>query len=202
MHVVCIGDSVTAGQYVPQGAGWVELLGWKNVGVTGDTTRLALERFPGHVQKFRPNVVVIQFGHNDANRWDTDRGLPRVSLAAFRENLVEMVDRSRHFDISPILVGLYEPRRSREYVDDCRRYNAEIHSVSVQLGVPSVGMWGVITRDHLLDDGLHLNEEGHRTYAERIRCEFTRPPSSLTTSSSAADPRLALTASSEATTHS
>ena len=44
--VVCIGDSITAGQHVPAGSGWVELLGYVNAGVSGDTTRLGLERFP------------------------------------------------------------------------------------------------------------------------------------------------------------
>ena len=65
--------------------------------VSGDTTRQGLERFPTEVQSERPDVITIQFGLNDCNRWQTDGGLPRVSELAFEANLLEMVGRARRF---------------------------------------------------------------------------------------------------------
>ena len=169
MKVVACGDSITAGQHVSAGSGWVELLGYMNAGVSGDTTRLGLERFPADVQESGADRVLIQFGHNDANCWVSDRGLPRVSLPAFRANLVEMIARARWFGIEPILVGLTRPDCNPGYVATCDRYNREAYDVAHETTTPWIGMWPHFWPRHFLDDGLHLNEEGHKFYADRVR---------------------------------
>ena len=171
MTVVCFGDSITAGQHAPAGSGWVELLGYVNAGVSGDTTRLGLERFPRDVQESGADWVLIQFGHNDANCWKTDRGLPRVSPSAYRANLVEMIVRARRFCIKPVLVGLTRPHRGALYVEACRRYNVVAHEVARETLTPWIGMWA-IPRRGVLDDGLHLNDDGHRLYADQVRDFF------------------------------
>lgn len=100
MKIVCIGDSVTYGQNVRADEAWPAVLARltghdvRNAGVCGDTTRLGLERFPKDVQLHKPDVVCIQFGHNDANCWDTDNGLPRVSADAYAANVLEMTRRA------------------------------------------------------------------------------------------------------------
>src|SRR5215218_6031477 len=109
LTVVYMGDSITFGQYVDPALRWstivdarlrdvvdpaIELV-MHNRGVSGETTRMALERFPSDLQELRPDVVTIQFGLNDANCWQTDQGLPRVSERAFEANLVEMISRAR-----------------------------------------------------------------------------------------------------------
>ena len=95
LRCVFFGDSITAGQYVSPNQHWTALLRERltdlemthvlfSVGaVSGDTTRQGLERFPTEVQSERPDVITIQFGLNDCNRWQTDGGLPRVSELAF-----------------------------------------------------------------------------------------------------------------------
>jgi acyl-CoA thioesterase-1 len=170
MKVVCLGDSITAGQHVQPGEAWPDVLadatGWHviNKGVPGDTTRLALERFPRDVQDVKPDALIIQFGLNDCNRWETDRWLPRVSAPAFEANLTEMVSRARCFGASPIVVcGLTPTRKSHQHILDALHYNwlAQIAASTVRFYRPG------LTDRHLLDD-VHPTPEGHQLFAEGV----------------------------------
>ena len=49
--------------------------------------------------------MTLQFGLNDCNCWETDRGLPRVSEEAFRANLIEMIERARLFGARSIVLS-------------------------------------------------------------------------------------------------
>jgi lysophospholipase L1-like esterase len=175
--IVCIGDSITYGQRLDPQQAWPQLLQIKEVipaGVPGDTTRLGLERFPKDVQNVGPVVVVIQFGHNDCNRWQTDRGLPRVSPRSFQANLIEMIDRSRTFDIQPVLCSLTPSYRSEEHARDVTRYDQIIRRTADDETVPladvrAAGEWAMLTLD-----GLHLTAEGHRLYAAAVEATLHR----------------------------
>src|SRR5215471_3369660 len=102
--LVHMGDSITFGQHLDPTYRWTTLVyDWLdkiyrstsvhirslNRGISGETTRMGLERFPQDVQNMLPDVMTLQFGLNDCNCWVTDKGLPRVSPTAFRANLVE-----------------------------------------------------------------------------------------------------------------
>lgn len=169
MRVVCIGDSITAGQHLPADQEpWPSFIeGSIARGVPGDTTRLGLERFPRDVQVSGAEVVVIQFGHNDANRWLTDRGLPRVSLAAYVANLEEMVQRVMAFDAKPVLCTLTLTFRSNQHAEDCADYDQALRRVAKRMRVRLADVRPIINASHLVD-GLHLNAEGHVTYAQVV----------------------------------
>lgn len=195
LRCVFFGDSITAGQYVPLPLHWTTLLSKRledrnladvhySVGaVAGDTTRQGLERFPGQVQSVRPQVVTIQFGLNDCNRWQTDGGLPRVSEAAFQANLHEMISRARRFGTTQVILLTSHPTlRPTVFEDgatyeDCRRRYNEItrdvaHESDVQLLDVEAGFAPYRTRlaDLLLGppDVLHLSATGHATYANLL----------------------------------
>jgi lysophospholipase L1-like esterase len=162
MKIICIGDSITYGQNVRADEAWPAVLGRltghdvRNAGVCGDTTRLGLERFPKDVQLHRPDVVVIQFGHNDANCWETDNGLPRVSEAAYAANIHEMRDRVIAFDGHPIVLAPHHaPGKSAAYNDRLGRYWA---ATRLNIWRPGVSV---------LDDGygLHPDPAMHEQYA-------------------------------------
>ena len=124
VRVVFMGDSITFGQYVDPPKRWSDIvsdrlsraylrsatnLAFFNCGVSGETTRQALERFPRDVQATMPDIVVIQFGLNDCNCWVTDGGLPRVSEEAYYANLIEMVARSRRFGAKHVILSTNHP---------------------------------------------------------------------------------------------
>lgn len=178
MKIVAFGDSITYGDTgdhkQPHPRRWTTLLAEKtghevvNKGVNGDTTRLALERFPADVQESGADVVLIQFGYNDCNHWDTDHGLPRVSLGAFRENLEEMVGRARQFNIQPFVVPMHYSTRIGYQVwqadyctvaeDTAKKHNSR--------GWFFVDRYPRFSLD--LPDGLHLSAADNEKYADWI----------------------------------
>ena len=177
VKIVAIGDSITAGQHLHPASAWPYHLNGHAIqarGVPGDTTRLGLERFPKEVQEVCPAAVIIQFGHNDANRWETDRGLPRVSMAAFKANLYEMVDRARRFGAVPFLCTLTPSLRPEPHPTDCARYDMVIRRVADEEGVRLIDVRAAFeaeldVRSLLLEDGLHLSVSGHQVYADAVR---------------------------------
>lgn len=179
MRVVCIGDSVTYGQFVDRGLCWTSLLAAGlgpgvevvNRGVCADTTRLGLERFPRDLQWFEPAVVMVQFGFNDANRWQTDRGLPRVSETAYAENLCEMADRAFTFGaLYVVFLTSYATQGSEAYNADLRRYNARMLQAAQRSRaiLVDIASWQ-LDPECFLPDGLHLSAAGHAEYARLVQ---------------------------------
>ena len=86
--------------------------------------------------------MTIQFGLNDCNCWETDRGLPRVSEAAFVANLVEMIERGRVFGASEIVLSTNHRTLRRDvlpcgdvYEDRNAHYSETVREVADETGV-------------------------------------------------------------------
>ena len=199
--VVYMGDSITEGQYVHHSARWTELLTRRirrevagrfddealhffNRGISGETTRQGLERFARDVQALEPRVMTLQFGLNDCNCWDTDRGLPRVSEAAYKANLIEMVERARHFGAKHVVLASNHPtlrfrrlacgqhleERRLIYNEIARQAAVETRAVFCDIagafaGLDAAGLAGMLLPE---PDVLHLSEQGHQRYAAAI----------------------------------
>lgn len=173
MRIVAIGDSITFGQHLELGVpAWPARIGAIGRGVCGETTRQALERFPREIQENPPDVAIIQYGHNDCNRWETDGGLPRVSLPAFKANLAEMVDRCRAFNVKPVICTATPSRRDPIYDDDLLAYSCAAALVAVRQGVQIIDVREAFYRgslpELLMGDGLHLSDAGHQLYADTV----------------------------------
>jgi lysophospholipase L1-like esterase len=195
-----MGDSITAGQYVDPERRWTSLVGdallrrylhtpinlhFINRGVSGETTRQGLERFPADVQQHRPEIVTLQFGLNDCNCWVTDAGLPRVSEAAYRANLIEMIKRAQRFGAHQIILSTNHPTLRHKILmsgDSLetrrRRYNDHVREVASLAGVElcdiEAGFAHLDGRELAAmvlpyPDQLHLSGEGHRLYASCIQ---------------------------------
>lgn len=200
LTLVFMGDSITEGQYVDPSLRWTELLmariradfardgagGFQlvNKGISGETTRQGLERFPRDVQAFRPAVMTLQFGLNDCNCWDTDEGLPRVSPLAYRANLMEMIERARRFGAKEIVLSTNHVTLRRRKLASGQtleqrrvRYNEIVRDVARTTDVVLCDVEAAFidfddaTLARMLlpePDVLHLSEEGHRLYADYI----------------------------------
>lgn len=196
--LVHMGDSITFGQYVDSAHCWSTLVAERlerafdgafairsvNRGISGQTTRMGLERFPSDVQDVGPDVMTLQFGLNDCNCWETDRGLPRVSEDAFVANLVEMVTRARRFGAREIVMQTNHrtlrraPLPSGEVFEDANaRYSELIREVARMTGAALCDIRKVFepfdddTLARMLlpaPDILHLSAEGNRVYADAI----------------------------------
>lgn len=169
-RVVCMGDSITFGQHLPFGElAWPARIGCEGRGVCGETTRLALERFPRDVQENPAAVTVLQWGHNDANTWETDGGLPRVSPAAFKANLEEMVARCRAFNTRPFLCTIVPSLKDIPYNERLNDYSLIVETVGRTLDVAVCDVRDEFAQRDLagllLDDGVHLSSDGHELFA-------------------------------------
>jgi acyl-CoA thioesterase-1 len=211
--IVFMGDSITFGQYVDPELRWTSLIGdallrdylatpvnlqLLNRGISGETTRQGLERFPADVQHHRPEIMTLQFGLNDCNCWVTDAGLPRVSEAAYRANLIEMIERARRFGARRIILATNHPTLRHKVLLSGeslearrRRYNGHVRDVAALTGVDLCDVEDGFSH---LDSGelegmllpypdlLHLNVAGHRLYASCIRPQLERAVAEIVSS--------------------
>ena len=106
IKIFFFGDSICFGQYTSPHESWVTQISEKlnevaserqfkiliqNPSVNGNTTRQALERMPYDVQSHEPEILIVQFGMNDCNYWETDRGMQRVNPQSFEANINEII---------------------------------------------------------------------------------------------------------------
>ena len=204
LRVVFFGDSICVGQGVSLYRGWVARIAEDldrygheigreiivaNSSVNGRTTRQALEDMPYHIQSARPDLLLVQFGLNDCNYWQTDRGRPRVSRAAFTANLQEMVDRALAFDVRKIILNTNHPTTRNKvilpntkitYEDSNKSYNEAIRFVAANSGenVILIDIENLMIENggiefdsggFVLEDGLHLSANGHNFYYSSVQ---------------------------------
>lgn len=193
--IVFFGDSITEGQYVEPPYRWTDLLEKRilgseegaqvlNKGISGQTSRQALLRFENDVQAVCPDILTIQFGLNDCNYWDTDRGHPRVSLESYAANIQEMIDRAIIFGVKKIVIANnHRTLRTKilsggKSLEDSRLiYNDAIKKVAHKNNVLfcDIDAWFNLVDDDLYPcyllsepDLLHLSRKGHEYYAEKM----------------------------------
>lgn len=195
-----LGDSISFGQLVTSHKTWPVLLSvalertqseaWTvtNHSINGNTSRLGLEGVSARLSSPSPNIVMIQYGLNDCNRWASELGLSRVSEKSFKSNIEELVQRSRASGASTVFVMTSHPtlnsehsNRSADYEIIRERYNEILREIregdpSLRLvdierkfqeigkhGEPMVSFSSRLS-EALLPDGIHLSEEGHDWY--------------------------------------
>jgi lysophospholipase L1-like esterase len=193
---VAMGDSITFGQHLDPELRWTTLVERRladcfngivevhNRGVSGETTRMGLERFPKDVQEFEPDLVTLQFGLNDCNCWKTDRGLPRVSERSFQANLIEMIARVRRFGARRIILSTSHPTvrfapmaSGEEYESANARYSELVREVAEEERVDLCDIRRAFERFSTEElrallipypDQLHLGPAGNAVYADAI----------------------------------
>jgi lysophospholipase L1-like esterase len=212
LRVVHMGDSITEGQHIDPAVRWTSLIAHRlaerfgadrfasvNRGVSGETTRMGLERYPRNVQQEEPDLLTIQYGLNDCNCWVTDRGVPRVSPDAFVANLVEMVERGRVFGARQIILATNHRTLRRTvlpsgqvYEEANAHYSQLLREVASRTGVVLCDIRRAFEpfSDEELDalllphpDHLHLSPEGNAVYADAIWPSIERAMDSLMRSS-------------------
>lgn len=199
MRIVFFGDSICVGQGVSIHKGWVPRISARleelsaeigedlvivNASVNGSTTRQALERMPYEVQAHGVDVLLVQFGMNDCNYWETDKGVPRVSPEGFAANLKEILMRGRVFGARRIILNTNHPTTRTKtplsggisYEDSNRRYNEIVRAVASNGGaevclndieqafLDHVDRRSITLSELLLPDALHLSPKGHDIY--------------------------------------
>lgn len=169
-----------------------------NAGRGGNTTGDALARFERDVLRFKPRVVVLQFGINDAavDVWKTPPATgARVPMDEYEQNLRTMIERARKRGAKVVLMTtnplrwtdrlkqLYgKPPYDPDAPDGfdaplLARYNEVVRRLAKQLETGLVDVREAFAEhaaqpgqsmDDLLLDGMHPNDQGHRIIAQLL----------------------------------
>lgn len=175
--IVCLGDSLTAGQGVDEDQAFPAVvqqlaakdgLAWTvtNAGVSGDTSAGGLRRVAWLV-KGKPDWVFIALGAND--------GLRGQPASATRDNLVAMVTRLREAGAKVAIAGMKLPTN---YGEDYRSaFSAVFPQVAQEHQVPLLpflleGVGGVPRLNQA--DGIHPTVEGQQLIARAVYA-FLKP---------------------------
>lgn len=202
-NIVFFGDCISFGQYVSIEQTWVVRVADRlhqrydvtvtNSSINGSTTRQALERMTYDLSKLHMDILLVQYGMNDANYWETDKGVPRVSPEAFEANLGEIVTRAVVFGVKKVFFIVSQPSgRSISplpyaggltYQACLDRYNTIIRNVSRKPFPCKVELIDMDThfskitgneRNELLKlllpepDWIHLSPKGHQVFFDHI----------------------------------
>ena len=156
--IVCLGDSLTAGDAAPDDQAYPAWLQRRldgagdryrvvNAGVSGDRVTDGLARLDRDVLSQRPAIVIVELGSNDPGR---------TSRAVWAADLATIVARLQARGVRVILGGLDEPGMGDIY-----------RAVAARYGVPLVwftaGLW---SRPGLWGDTHHPNGAGYRVVAD------------------------------------
>ena len=137
--LLVLGDSISAGYGLAKGEGWVDLLAQRlarngnrervvNASISGDTTAGGRARLPSLLHEYRPSIVVIELGGNDALRGG--------NLDATKANLDAMVTAAQAAHAKPLIVGItVPPNYGSTYA---RRFEALFADVAKARRVPLV----------------------------------------------------------------
>ena len=177
-RLVVLGDSLSSGYNLPEGAGFVPILqkallqdGLDNVevisaAVAGDTTKKALERFDS-VLALKPHAVLLELGANDI--------LHGEDLNQTHENFETIISTFLQRDIPVMLIGVQLPTFSdssnRNTLDKIYRNLSkkyDLHFYPHFLDGAIVERFGVYNAKYMLADNIHPNEEGIKIIVSKI----------------------------------
>ena len=117
--ILVFGDSLSAGYGLPQQSGWVTLLekrlagdgydyGIVNASVSGETTVGGKNRIERTVRRYRPEIVIVELGANDALRG--------ARLSDIRRHLSAIIEVCQKYAAKVLLVGMrVPPNYGRDY---------------------------------------------------------------------------------------
>jgi len=170
--VLVIGDSISAAYGLEESEGWVSLMHAElqknhadievvNASISGETTDGGLQRLPTAIERFRPDIVVIELGGND--------GLRGQSLKIMRRNLTNMVNLVKAVGAQPLLLGMRIPSNYGEYYTE--RFYSAFGAVALETNSAIVPfLLEPIARDitYFQEDGVHPNAEAQPLMLEPV----------------------------------
>lgn len=162
-NILVLGDSLSAGYGMDVDQSWPTLLqlrleeqGYEhrviNASISGETTEGGAARIDDALDRFAPELIILELGANDGLR-----GFPPARL---QENLEKIITAGKETGAAVVLLGIriplnYGPRYSAEFEDTFR-------TVAAAQDIPWIEFFmdGIALNMALLqDDGIHPNIE-------------------------------------------
>jgi acyl-CoA thioesterase-1 len=177
--VLVVGDSLSAEYGLTRGRGWVGLLqqriaqsksasvrGYEavNASISGDTTAGGRSRVPALLKQYRPAIVILELGGNDALR-----GLP---LETTRANLTEIARAAKAVGAKVVIAGMQlPPNYGRKYSDEFAALFADVAKSEGAALVPFLlhGIADVPQADTMFQpDRIHPKEDAHAIILDNV----------------------------------
>jgi acyl-CoA thioesterase-1 len=170
--IMILGDSISAEYGLPRDSGWVALLrrrlGAKrldynvaNASISGDTTSGGRARLPALLAHWRPAIVVVELGGNDALR-----GQP---LATTESNLRAIIEASRQAGARVLLIGMQVPPNYGQ--DYTQQFQALYTALARDYHAPLVPFLfaGIATHPELFQsDGIHPTRDAQPALLDNV----------------------------------
>lgn len=177
-RVLVLGDSIGAAYGMAESNGWVYLMDQEldakfgqvdthNASLSGETTTGGLQRLPGLLNKYDPDVVIIELGGND--------GLRGQSLKQMAGNLTDMVNLTLDAGAIPLLLGMRIPSNyGPVYTERFASTYTDVAGATGAAVVPFLLEPIVLQREYFLPDGVHPAQNAQPLLAAHIQAEITR----------------------------
>ena len=132
-----------------------------NSSISGDTSQGGLARLPRLLDRYQPEIVIIELGAND--------GLRGIDPVITRENMTRMIQQSQAIGALVLLAGIkLPPNYGSAYLEQFESMYADLASEFDTLLVPFF-MEGVALRPDLLQaDTIHPNEKGQPVLLDNV----------------------------------
>lgn len=171
-NILVIGDSLSAEYGLQRGSGWVSIIadklktekydgGIDNASISGDTTSGGLSRFPAALARYKPGIVIVELGSNDALRG--------LSLQMTQDNLAAMTSLAQKSGAKVLLVGMQiPPNYGRNYTERFRQLFASV-AAQHKTGLVPFLLEGMADKRELFQtDGIHPNETAQPILASNV----------------------------------
>ena len=168
--LLILGDSISAGYGIEEGNQWTEILQIKyneqntelviiNASISGDTTGGGLSRIESLLNKYNPEILLIELGGNDALR-----GYP---VKKIKSNLDKISSLATEKKVEVLLMQIRIPPNYG------RRYVSAFENLFVEMGTqeginlfPFMLQTVALNKDLMLPDGIHPNAKAQPLIAE------------------------------------
>ncbi len=170
--LLVLGDSLSAGYGMDRQHSWVHLLELRleqnghsfhilNSSISGDTTQGGLARLPRLIDRYQPEIVIIELGGND--------GLRGINPDVTRQNMTRMIQYSQQAGAKVLLTGIrLPPNYGAAYLRQFESIYTDLAAEYDTLLVPFF-MDGVVFEPGMLQaDGIHPNETGQPVLLENV----------------------------------
>lgn len=175
--VLVLGDSISAAYGLTEKEGWVHLAGERmradgldvdivNASISGDTSIGGLRRLPDALERFDPNLLVIELGGND--------GLRGYSPKALKNNLRDMANLAKGHGADVLILGMLIPSNYGDaYVT---LFSEAFTSAAEESGaslLPFLLEPIAQDRDYFQSDGIHPTADAQPLLVEHVLSELT-----------------------------
>lgn len=165
--ILAFGDSLTYGTGANENESYPAqlegMIGRKVVraGVPGEVTAQALERLPGALDEYRPQLLLLCIGGNDFLR--------RLGNAQAERNVRAMVELARSRGVAVVLIGTPE----LSLIPSPPAFYAAI-AKDLRIPYEEDAISEVLKDTRLKSDPIHPNARGYRLIAERLAARLKK----------------------------